>query len=98
SWARSGGTVSPVIIRCSAWPGWIRRARRWVPPMPGQAEIDLAERESVRAGRGEAQIAGERDLEPAADAVAGDGGDEDLGRALDHPDRLVRHQHEVGEA
>jgi hypothetical protein len=62
-----------------------------VPPVPGRtdAERDLGQAELACAALGNAQIGGQRHLEPAADRVAVDGCDHQLGRLLEPAQRLV---------
>ena len=89
--------------KCGRWPsvrsrGPCRpaRASRCVPPVPGSTP-------SVTSGRpilppslpGDAQVGGQRDLEPAADAVAVERGDHQLRRLLEAGQRLVGVQAEV---
>ena len=79
------------------------RARRCVPPQPGDdAEIDLGLAEA-RRGRGEAQVAGERHLAAAAEREAVDGGDRRLAHRLEQVREilavlgvLARHQRRLG--
>src|SRR5208282_4298335 len=53
------------------------------------AERDLGETDLAGVLRHHAEVGGERDLEPPADAVAVDGGDDDLGGARELVERLL---------
>ena len=72
------------------------RARRCVPPVPGRTPSDTSGSPILPLPlRRDAQVAGHRHLEPAADAVAVDGRDHQLRRLLEPIERLVRVQAEV---
>ena len=94
---RSGVSVRPVIIRSRARLLPIRRGSRCVPPLPGSSPrvaSGVPSRYSPSAG--EAEVAGERDLEPPAERVAVDLRDEDLRDPRDRRERPVRrldHRH-----
>ena len=53
------------------------------------AERHLRQADLERAGPGDAEVARERDLEPAADRVAVDRGEDELGRVLEPEERLI---------
>ena len=61
-----------------------------MPPVPGQhAERDLGQADLAGVLARDAQVAGHRDLEAAADGVAVQRGDDELGRVLEADERLV---------
>ena len=67
----------------SARAGPTRRVRRWVPPAPGEeAEPDLREPD-LTASRHQPDVAGQRELRPAAERVAVDGRDHGLLHGLE---------------
>ncbi len=67
-----------------------------MPPLPGSSpSVDSGQPEPVLALRAEAQVAGERHLETAAERVAADLRDEDLGDRRDRAEHLVRPAHHV---
>ena len=70
------------MISSVARPGPTRRVRRWVPPAPGSSPSRTSGSPSSGTfGAGEeAEVAGERKLEPAAERVAVDRGDGRLGQ------------------
>jgi len=72
------------------------RPNRCVPPVPGSTPSDTSGSPSFPAFRArDPQIASERDLQPAADAMAVDRRDHQLGRLLQPAERLVRVEAEV---
>ena len=75
----------PVRIMSSAARAPIRRGSRWQPPAPGnQAELHLGKAEQgLGMIGGDAIVAGERQLEAAAEAGAVNRGDDRLGQGLD---------------
>src|SRR5216684_5858885 len=59
-----------------------------------EAEVHLRQTDLVATLGGKAQVACQRQLKAAAEAVAGDRGDEDQRRCLHLAERLVREQRE----
>ena len=78
--ASSASTIRPVRIRSSARPRPTIRGSRWVPP----SISGTPKRRSVKPSRepsvGHAQVAPQRQLQPAGQAPAADRGDRRLGR------------------
>ena len=79
--ASSPETPRPVRIRSSAcdWP--IRRGRRTVPPSMSGTPQRRQNTPKTASSRRDAEVAPQRELEPAGDRVALDGGDHRLARA-----------------
>ena len=83
-------SVRPVISSSSARDGPISRVSRWVPPLPGSSpSVTSGSAEPVAARRWQPDVAGQRDLEPAAQRVPGDVGDEQLLRRGHPPERVL---------
>ena len=73
----------PVRMRSLARPGPMSRGSRWVPPPPGMMPEPHLGEPQLRGGRGDAEVARQRELGAAAEGRAVDGGDEDAVALLD---------------
>ena len=84
-------SLRPVRIMSSAARAPMSRGRRWQPPAPGnEPELHLGQAElGLGMVGGDAVVAGERQLEPGAEAGAVDGGDDRLGQRLDPAHHLL---------
>ena len=82
-------SVLPVRIMSSAARTPISRGSRWHPPAPGMSPSCTSGRPSCGLGMigGDPVVAGQRQLEPTAEAGAVDGGDDRLLGGLDPADR-----------
>ncbi len=88
---------APVSSICVATPrGSEARQTLGAPGAGQQAQLDLRHAEAGRVGR-HAQVAGERELEPAAERDAVDGGDRRLGVLFEAVEDVGEEVHEVGE-
>ena len=81
--AVSAGIRSPDMTSQRARPGEINRGARWVPPPPGRRPRFTSGKPSCASRWAIAEVAGEGDLEPAAEAVAVDRGHDRHRRLLD---------------
>ena len=97
--ASSARTWRPVKMRSLARAGPTRRARRWVPTAAGDdAEEDLGLTE-LRLLAGDAEVAGEGQLAPAAEREAGDRRDRgagDVGDGVEGPQEVLADQLGLG--
>ncbi len=83
-WASSASSGAPVSSIWSATPRGRRRGSRWVPPAPGSRPSLISGTPRRASVGGDPEIARERELEPAAERGAVDGGDRRL-RVLFEP-------------
>ena len=88
--ASSAGTRVPSTIMASATETFATRGRRWVPPAPGGKPSATSGCPTPVSRLADAIVAGKRHLEPTAEAVAGERGDDRLGRALDGGDDIAQ--------